>query len=413
MPAIAMLSLFLISSATHAQALPTISTGTVSLQQVLELVRRDNPEILAAHKRWEAAEKHILQAATLDKPRLDLERMYVPTGNNAVPDTERAISVTQDVPFPTKLYYRHGLAAKDAEISEQAYRAKLNGIIARARTAYASLFLAERSLSIFDENIDVMRRFARVAESKVAAGRSHPSDALKAQVELTRMLNMQVALEGEKETSQATLNALMGRDASAMLATAKEPVTAALSARFEDLESTALSERPELREASLASQRAGSSLSLARSDYLPDLMLQYRRRHDPQRGGTYDAILGLSLPLWFWKPAAMVAEAQASRQAAQAELQAETLATRADVRTAWARARTAGRLLEAYRTALLPQAEESLKIAESGYRADKSSFLDLLDAQRSLLNYQLEYYQNMAAYEQRAADLARVVGREL
>jgi outer membrane protein TolC len=142
-------------------------------------------------------------------------------------------------------------------------------------------------------------------------------------------------------------------------------------------------------------------------------MLQHRQRSDPMRGRTYDAILGLSLPLWFWKPAAMVQEAKDEREMAQAELSAARFNTRADLTAAWSRARTAQRLLEAYRTTLLPQAEESLKVAESGYQSEKSGFLDLLDAQRSLLNFKLEYYQTMAEYEARMAELERIVGREL
>ena len=179
----------------QAQQSEAISTGTINLRQVLELVRRDNSEILAARKGWEAAQKRIVQAATPDKPRLDLERMYAPAGSNVMthPD-EKSVSLTQEVPFPTTLYLRRGVAAKDAAIQEQAYRAKFLDVVARARTAYAMLFLAEKGISIYDENTGIMRRFSRVAESKVAAGRGNQSDALKAQVELTRMLNMQVAL---------------------------------------------------------------------------------------------------------------------------------------------------------------------------------------------------------------------------
>ena len=205
----------------------------------------------------------------------------------------------------------------------------------------------------------------------------------------------------------------MGREAGAPMGTPGEPVAAALSAHAEEVEAAALSARPELRQAALALERSDGSLSLARSEYLPDMMLQYRRRSDPMRGRTHDAILGFSLPLWFWKPAAMVQEAKDEKEMAQAELQAQRLSTQADAKSLWSRASTAMRLLEAYRTTLLPQAQESLKVAESAYQADKAGFLDLLDAERSLLNYQLEYYQYMAEYEQRLADLERIVGGEL
>ncbi|MBI5244144.1 MAG: TolC family protein [Elusimicrobia bacterium] len=410
----ALLCAGLLAPMAQAQQPDAISTGTINLQQVLEIVRRDNPEILASRKRWEAAQKRIVVAATPDKPRLDIERMYAPSMSKVIgkPD-EKSVSITQEIPFPTVLYLRHGLAAKDAAMLEQAYRAKLLEVSARARTAYAMLFLAGKGISIYDESIGIMRRFSRVAESKVSVGRGTQSDALKAQVELTRMLNMRVTLEQEQETSQAMLNALMGREARAALGMPQEPASAVLAMKADDLESSALSARPELREAALASERSDGVLSLARSEYLPDLMLQHRQRSDLMRGQTHDAVLGLTLPLWFWRPAAMVQEAKAERDRARAELNVARLSTQADVHIAWSRVRTAQRLLDACRTTLLPQAEESLKVAESGYQSDKIGFLDLLDAQRSLLNFKLEYYQYMAEYEARLAELERIVGREL
>ncbi|MFA6003159.1 MAG: TolC family protein [Elusimicrobiota bacterium] len=398
----------------QAQQPASISSGTIDLQQVLEAVRRGNPEILAAHKRWEAGRQRIAQAATPDKPRLDIERMYAPSRSDMLgkPD-EKAVAITQELPFPTVLYLRRGLAVKDAAMQEQSYRAKLLEVCARARAVYAMLFLAEKSISIYDENVGIMRRFSKVAESRVSSGRGRQSDALKAQVELTKMLNMQVTLEQEREAFQSMLNALMGRDAHAALGSAQEPPSAAVILNAEELESSALSDRPELREALLASERAEQSLALARSEFLPDLMLQHRQRSDPAKGRTYDAILGFSLPLWFWRPAAMVREAKSERELAQAELSAARLSTQAELKTTWSRARAAQRLLEAYRTTLLPQAEASLKFAESGYQSDQTGFLDLLDAQRSWLSFKLEYYRYMVEFEQRLAELERIVGREL
>ena len=131
------------------------------------------------------------------------------------------------------------------------------------------------------------------------------------------------------------------------------------------------------------------------------------------KGNSHDAILGLSLPLWFWKPAAMTQEAKAEKEMAAAELESMQVATDAELRIAWIRAKTTQRLAEIYRTSVLPQAQAALKIAEAGYQANKSNFLDLLDAQRTLLNFRLEYYRYLADYEERLAELERIVGKEL
>ncbi len=397
-----------------AQAAGAVSSGTLTLNQVLESAERDNPEILAARKRWLAFQKRVAQAATPDKPRLDIERMYVPSGKSVLTGAdEKSLAITQEIPFPTTLYLRGAAAAKEAAMAEQAYRAKVRDVLARTRSAYAMLYLAHKSLGIVDENIELMRRFSKVAESKYTAGHGAQSDALKAQVELTKMLNMGVMLAQDRETAAAMLSALLNRDAREPLGLPAEPALPKPGESLESVHALALAERPELKEAQFNVERAGKSLAVARSEFLPDIMLQYRQRNDPMRGKTRDAVLGLSLPLWFWKPAAMAAEAKAEREMAEAELEGMRAMTSAEVKSAWIRAQTAGRLADIYRTSVLPQADQAVRVAEAGYQANKASFLDLLDAQRSLLNFRLEYYQFLADYEQRTAELERVVGRGL
>lgn len=403
-----------LTSPAAAGAVEPVSSGTITLNQVLALAERDNPEILAAKKRWAAFQKRVPQAATPEKPRLDVERMYVPSGRSVLTQAdEKSLAITQEIPFPTTLYLRRGAAAKEAAMAEQAYRAKIRAVLARTRSAYAMLFLARMSLAIVEENIDLMRRFAKVAESKYTAGHAAQSDALKAQVELTKMLNMGVMLEQDKETAEAMLSALLNRDAGEPLGIPAEPALPKPELSLASVSALAQAESPELKEARLNVERAGKSLAVARSEYLPDLMLQYRRRNDPMRGRTHDAVLGLSIPLWFWKPAAMAGEAKAERKMAEAELEGMKAMTSAEVKTAWVRARTAKRLADIYRTSVLPQADQAIRVAEAGYQANKTTFLDLLDAQRSLLNFRVEYYQFLADYEQRSAELERVVGKEL
>src|SRR3989338_5156818 len=204
--------LLVVALGQNARAQGAPSPGGISLQEALASAERDNPEILAARKRWQALSHLVTPAAAPDKPRLDIEKMYAPPGKNLLTGAdERSVAISQEIPFPSTLYLRHGVAAKQAAMAEQSYRAKLREVLARTRSAYAMLYLAHKSLDIFNENIELMRRFSKVAESKYVAGHASQSDALKAQVELTKMLNMGVILSQDKESAQAMLNALLAR----------------------------------------------------------------------------------------------------------------------------------------------------------------------------------------------------------
>jgi outer membrane protein TolC len=74
---------------------------------------------------------------------------------------------------------------------------------------------------------------------------------------------------------------------------------------------------------------------------------------------------------------------------------------------------TAERLVKLYRDSIIPQAEQSLKAAEVGYQAGQVDFLNLIDSQRVLLDFNLAFYRAVADFGINIAGLERVVGVEL
>ena len=391
-----------------------METNVSSLEQVVAAVRRDNPEIRAALERWRAVSARVAQAATPDKPRLEFERMYAPRGQNVWTDAEeKNVVLSQEIPFPTTLYYSARRARQEADEAKAAYEATERDVLSRAKSAYAQLYLSHHAIHIFEENVDLMRQFSRVAEAKYAAGKASQSDALKAQVELSKMLNELVSLRQEKETDQAMLNTLLNRPPDSPFGMPTEPDRRPLTRSLSELQALAAQTRPELRGAASALEAKKTQVTLGRSDYLPDLMLQYRRRDMADGADSHDAMVGFTVPLWFWKQGAMVREARAERDMAQAEFQTLSNMTQYDVKSLLVKAQTAQRLAELYQTSVLPQAEHALNVTSAGYRADKISFLELLDAIRSLLQFRLEHYEHLAQYEQFKAELERVVGVDL
>ena len=392
----------------------SVSTGTLVLKDALAIAQKENPEIVAARKKWEAAKARITQAWTPDKPRLDIERMYAPRGENIISNAEeKNIAITQELPFPSTLYLKGRLARKESDMAEAAFRSKERDVLSRVKSAYAMLYFSRHAIHVFEENTDLMRRFSKVAESKYAAGKASQGEVLKAQVELSKMQNMLITLGQEKETNQAMLNTLLNRDPQTEMGIPEDPSSPSMKEDLQQLQAQALKTRPDLQESALGVERTGTAVGIARSDYLPDLMLQYRRRDMMNGPDSQDAIVGFSIPLWFWKQGAMVKEAKADREMAQAEYQTMKNMTLYDVKNLFVKVQTAQRLIDLYQTSVIPQAEEALKVAESGYQSEKSSFLDLLDSSRSLLGFRLEHYQYITDYEIALAELERAVGSDL
>jgi len=386
----------------------------LKMEDAVKLARANNPSILAARKKWEASRAKARQEMGLANPRLDLERMYAPKGKNIISGAEeKNIALSQEIPFPTSLYYKNRVAGFEARAEEEAYQAKIRDVVARVKNAYAMLYVSRTTVQTYQELSDFMRQFSKTIEGKYTAGKASQADVLKAQVELTKMLAMLNTLKKENALNEAMLNTLLNQPANTPV-TVETDLSASLP-NLPDLNflGIAMENRPELSQAALETKRGQNNLSLCRSEWLPDLMLTYRQRDMMNGPDSRDAILGLSLPLWFWRQGALVSQARAERDMAEAEYTDMKNVTNYDVKKSVLEAENALQIMAIYKTSVLPQAESILQVSEAAYRSDRLSFLDVLDSVRTRLNLELEYAQLQANYVQAIASLEQLIGKEL
>jgi len=370
--------------------------AALNLADVLAEVRKNNPDLKAAAAVSLAYKSRIKQAYILKDPVIEFERMYTPSGMSFLGEAgERNISISQEIDNPYKLLLRRDLAKDEHAFYSTLYEAKERELISKAKALFYEYYMASKAGLIYNETVDLLRGFSKIAETKYSVGSASQSDAIKAQVELSRMLNMLVTVRQEKETAAAMLNALMDRDTLAPLPEPQEIEPSLPGAAYEKLRAAALGSNPGLKAYSLKVSQAERRLTLAKAEYLPDFMLLYRKRKAPgsEMNNSYDVSLGLTVPLWFSKQNAMGKEAAAEKEMANAEYRAARNELASDLREADIKARSSMRLVDLYRGSVIPQAEEALKIAQSGYQAEKTDFMDLLDAQRTLLDFRMDYYR--------------------
>jgi cobalt-zinc-cadmium efflux system outer membrane protein len=153
---------------------------------------------------------------------------------------------------------------------------------------------------------------------------------------------------------------------------------------------------------------------LAQQEYLPDFMVKYKREEKNGGVGSWAGMLGVSIPLWFFdKQNSFVKEAKANVGVAKAEYQATENMVFFEAKSAFAKFEAAKNLVKIYETGVLPQAEAALTTARLSYQADKIDLLQVLDSQRTLRDFQIEYFESLANLEIALADLERTVGTDL
>ncbi|HBB68286.1 MAG: hypothetical protein A2X28_05590 [Elusimicrobia bacterium GWA2_56_46] len=394
-------------------ALPAGEVQRLNLKAYLDEVRAGNPEIAAAAALSGVYSARIKQAWLPEDPQLEFERMYA-DGTLGSGAAERNILIRQAFRNPYKMYLQKGAAAAENGYYSGLKEDRINRTLAEARAAFYEYALAWHHELVYSENLELSKKFSRIAETRYAVNQGSQSDAIKAQVELSKAMNMVITARQEKETAAARVNNLRGKRPDAPVAE-PEPLEAnAPVFEYSSLEAAVLAKNPYLAAMASRLKSAEKKLSLARAGYAPDFMLSWRRRasDDAAMNGTYDVSLGLTVPLWFAKQSAGTREARSERDMAAAEYEAAGNSVLLELKTITVKLDYYRRLTDLYGNTALPQAEVSLKASEAAYQAGKTDFLDLVDANRTLLETKREYYEYIAAYASWLGRLESLTGAE-
>ena len=184
-----------------------------------------------------------------------------------------------------------------------------------------------------------------------------------------------------------------------------------VTASAQELRSIAVAQRPELaaQEARIRAERYAAALAC--KEFYPDL--EFIGRYDgfwqeqplrPMVG------MNLNMPLYKQKRYAAVNEARARIAKEQAAFDAMVAELAFQVEQAYQRAEESRQSLAVYQGRLLPTAQQSVDSARASYVAGSLDFLRLVESQRKSLDIQEAYYEAMAEYHRRLAELDRVVG---
>ncbi len=397
-------------------SLPAFSqTGNfLQLTELLQEALANNPELLSARHRWEAAQEEIPQARSLEDPQLSITQWAIPPNFNIGDADETWYGIGQSFPFPGKLSLKGQIAGKASMTAEQDYQAKVREVTARVKAAYYQLFMIQKSIDLHLEHQTLLEEFIQIADQKYAVGQASQQDLLKAQVELSKLHNSLLVLEQEEASARAGINSLLNRLPVTALGRVEDLAYRPFSFTLDGVTRQALQERPELKAAGLMIQKSEQTRALARKNYLPDFMVEVSYWDVHTGPNQWMAVGKINLP-WIFKGKydARIRQTVAEEAQARADQTAIHNQTLFELRDLFTKVKTAEQLVGVYQRGVLPQAEQSLEAARIGYQTGRVDFLNLIDSERTLLDFQLEYFGALVQFWQSVTQLERTVGQEL
>lgn len=390
----------------------------LDLTWLIQEAMEHNPEIVASQKRLSAAKARISQARSLDDPSVragSYDMSNNPVNLNGQTEMlQQRYGISQKIPFPGKLRLRGEVALEEYYMIEKELQAKMQEIIAQIKSAFYELYYLNNAIDVTGENRDLLSKFARVAETKYAVGKTTQRDVLAAQVELSTLANTGNVLNKERESVVARLNVLLDRPTQSLLGKPRPFEKHTLTLSIEELENLAVKNRPELKRFDHAVKRNEANLKLSKKDYYYsdfEPMVEYMQ--EDRRSDTWASAVTINVP-WLWpKNRSKVKESREDLNAAKSDYRFMNNKTLFEVKDFLVKIQTSESTINLYKTGVIPQAEQSLKAARIGYETDRVDFLALIDSQRILLQARLLYARALADFEQNLAYLERVVGMQL
>jgi cobalt-zinc-cadmium efflux system outer membrane protein len=387
------------------------------LGDYLRYAALNNPGLEAAFQRWRAAVERVPGAAALPDPRFTYG-YFIGEIETRVGPMQHQIALSQTFPWFGELSDREDAAARDANAAYRRFEAARLELFYRVTDQYVELWHLARSLEVTEANVELLRQVEQIALAKFrVAGVSHP-DVLRIQVEIGRLEDRRIRLEQLRPVRVAALNAVLNREPDAPV-----PWPETLPEPGWELDEDALADRlaranPTLLALDEEIERERSNAAAARKDGLPDFTLGLAYTVIGDRGELIsengdDALLAtvsVNVPLWREKYDAQVREALARRLAAAGARQDAENALEAELSRRVFELEDADRRESLYRDTLMPRAEEALTSTLAAFRTGTAGILEVLDVERTLLEFQLSLERSRADRAVAYAGLGRLLG---
>ena len=408
---------FLVLIPLSSQAQP--EKPLLNVDQLIDEVLQNNPEILAAKKKLEVFKEKVPQAFALEDPMLGFGIINLPTNFSFRDEdmTMKEISISQKLPFPGKRPLMREMAEKEVEAVFNEIQGKVHQIIKDVKTAYYDLSHTYRATEVTQRNKNILENFVKIAETRYAVGEGIQQDVLKAHVEVSRMLDELIMLEQKRRVLEAKLKALLNRPLETQVGIPEEVIFRKFPFTIEELQKMALEMNPTLKGMKKMIESKEKAYALAKREYYPDFNFRFaygQRDNGPEmrRRDTLTGMMEINIPIFYKsKQDRKVAEAKADIQVIEAQYKAmknEILFMITDMGSMIQRGE---RQLELYKTGIIPQASLQINSAMSAYRVGKADFMTLLDSQMTLYKYELEYHQALTEYEKNVAGLGAAIGK--
>lgn len=405
------------ASALQPGAASSQAQGPATLAALVQEALNKNPAVQSAYRQVQALRRRVPQARTLPDPTVgvgwegNIAPFSVQTGD---PASYRAITASQMLPYPGKLSLQGKIADREAEAAFWDYESVRRRVVADVKTAYYDYAFYTKAIATTQRDKDLLEKLSKISEARYRVGKGAQQDVLKSQVEISMIEQRLTMLEQQLQTAQARINTLLFREPEAALPppTALEPVK--LEYSLDQLYQMALAQDTGIQREQRMVERNQYAADLAKKSYYPDFTVGYMFQQRPALPDMNGFTVTVNIPV-FYRTKQREAVRESTEQLISAEQSKDNRKTELffAVKEQYLMAKSSERLFQLYSQGVVPQSSLALESSMSAYQVGNVDFLTVLSNFTTILDYEVNYYREVANYNMAVARLGPLVGTEL
>ncbi|WP_129125813.1 TolC family protein [Geomonas oryzae] len=398
-------------------------TQSLTLRQAVEIATKNNPEIVSFRKESGILDASIMRAGLLHNPTLEIEgETGALTGSRA--DSTLSLGVSQEFLLGDKRNKRRMVVERDAAAYRWQVLERERDLKEQVQGAYYDALLAGERQVLTNKSIELNKQLLQVAEDRLAAGDIPELEMYLVKVELARSEGARIDTERTFIEAGARLFSLLA------LPAGESP---SLSGSLDDdrlqigtlaeLKRLALDHRPDLKAARAAAVKSDAEVTLAEAEAIPNLTAGIALAREASsmeisgvegRETAYTVGLKFSMPIpLFDRNRAGVQEARARQSGAETRAKAAVASVEREVESAWASLVNAEKVVSLYKSSVLRQLEENLKLTQEAYRLGEVGILAVIEEQKKFFEVSESYLTALHARQMAITKLESAVAADM
>ncbi len=387
---------------------------TLTLSQVWSLALLKNPELAGFAWEVRVKEASAIQKGLLPNPELgvEVEEFGGTRDLSGFKGAQTTIALSQLLELGGKRSKRTAVAVLETDLAGWDYEAKRLDVLTEATKTFVEVLAAQEKLILTDELVRLTEDLFNAVSGRVQAGKVAPVEETKAGVALSSSKIERERARRALEAARKRLALIWGSSSPAFERAGGE-LDVIFTIPSEETLSSLISQNPDVARWLVENEQRRAALELEKAGRIPDLTLSGGvRRFNETDDNAF--VMGVSVPIPLFdrnqggilEAGSRLAQAEKGREAAEASARAALAEAYQALATAFSEAIT-------LRDDVVPRAQDAFEAAQEGYRQGKFGFLDVLDAQRTLIETRGQYLEALESFHKAKTDVERLIGQGL